>query len=46
MFIWSDRSRYDNVEITTDNSNVSAVPLTKVLGVNVDEHLNFKEHVF
>ena len=31
--------------MTINNSNVSAVPLIKVLGVNIDEHLKFKEHV-
>ena len=45
MLIWSDRSHYDNIEITIDKSNVKAMPLVKVLGVNIDEHLKFKEHV-
>ena len=45
MFIWSERSRYDNKEIAINNSNVSAVPLIKVLGVNIDEHMKSKEHV-
>ena len=44
MPIRSERIHYDNIEITIDNSNVSAVPLIKVLCVNIDEHLKFKEH--
>ena len=45
MQIGSERSHYDNVEMTIKNSNVSAVPLIKFLGVNIDEHLKFKKHV-
>ena len=45
MLIRSERSHYDNIKMTINNSNVSAVPLIKVLGVNIDEHLKFKEHV-
>ena len=45
MLIRSERSHYDNIEMTINNSNVSAVPLIKVSGVNIDEHLKFKEHV-
>ena len=45
MLIRSERSHYDNIEMTINNSNVSAVPLIKVLGLNIDEHLKFKEHV-
>ena len=45
MNIRSERSLYHNTEITINNSNVSAVPLIKILGVNMDEHMKFKEHV-
>ena len=37
MLIRSERSRYDNIEISMNNSNVIAAPLIKVLGVNIDE---------
>ena len=45
MLIRSERSHYDNIEIAINNSDVSAVQLIKVLCVNIDEHLKFKEHV-
>ena len=37
---------YDDIEITINNSHVSAVSLIQVLGVNINEHLKFKEHVY
>ena len=45
MFIRSERSRYNNKEIAINNSNVSAVPLIKVLRVHIDEHMKSNEHV-